>query len=235
RALVVAALEGDDVAWLAASFPGWHIALYNISAGFALLHHGGAVVDKGRIANAYLTYLIENYYSLPETMVFLTPHINAPAASAKLSLGRYPLLRTLNINHVQAHGYANLRCTTPDMCRNTILPFRSPPDEYRTLEVAMPKAWARLFPDMPVPEKLAAPCCAEFAVSRAQVRKRALEAYTRFWDWLNTTKMDDETAGLVLEALWHVIFGRGAVDCTGAGVAKGNEVQRCECDVYGKC
>lgn len=236
RVLVVAKLEGEDVSWLTKSFPTWQLAEYTVSSPFALLHHSGAIVDKGRIANAYLTYLIENYYALPSTLVFLTPHRN-PAASPRsssssnqkpISLGKYPQLTTLNELHVQKVGYANLRCASRSTCLHTILPFRAPPDEYRTLEVAMPKAWAELFPDVAVPEKLAAPCCAEFAVSRDQVRKRGLDEYMRFWEWLNKTKMDDETAGLVMEALWHVVFGQGAVDCE-------DQVERCECDVYGRC
>lgn len=234
RVLVVAKLQGEDVSWLSLSFPDWQVSEYTISSHFALLHHSGTIVDKGRIANAYLTYLIENYYTLPSTIVFLTPHRNIPSSRSSyqnqkpISLGRYPLLKTLNIEHVQRAGYTNLRCTSSTTCLTTVFPFRTPPNEYRILEVTLPKVWEQLFPDTLVPEKLAATCCAEFAVSRDQVRKRELEEYKKFWEWLNKTNMDDETAGLVMEALWHVVFGQPHVDCEGT-------VGQCECDVYGQC
>jgi len=242
RILVLASLEHEDVSWIPKTFPDWQTAVYRMPASFSQLHFDGvarAIIDKGRIANAYLTYLIENYYNLPETLVFLTPHRNAhtrsepePGAAehTHVSLGKYALLKTLNTGHVQKTGYLNLRCASKSACLTTILPLRAPPDEYRTMEVVMPKAWAALFPNTTMPEKIAAPCCAEFAVSRNQVRKRGVDEYRAFWGWLNQVKMDDETAGLVMEALWHVIFGKGPVDCE-----EDVGVRECACDVYGRC
>lgn len=235
RVLVVAKLEGEDTSWVRSSFPYWKIAEYTIPAVFSQLYQQGNTVDEGRIANAYLTYLIENYYNLPSTIVFLTPHRNTATEfkerSNFISLGRYPDLQTLNITYIQKAGYTNLRCATPAVCLTPIVPFRSPPGDYRGLEVAMPEAWKELFPNTPVPEKLATSCCAEFAVSREQLRKRGLDEYQRFWEWLNRTELDDDTAGLVMGALWHVVFGRPAVDCEEGG----DGVGRCECNIYGRC
>lgn len=91
----------------------------------------------------------------------------------------------------------------------------------------MAKAWHGIFNSTDVPEQLAAPSGSAFAVSEKQVRKRSVGEYQRYWAWLNATKMDDDTARLVFEYLWHVVFGRGAVFCVDEG--------RCGCEVFGRC
>jgi hypothetical protein len=75
----------------------------------------------------------------------------------------------------------------------------------------MPSAWNELFQNNDVPTILAAPCCAQFAVSSAQVRQRSRAEYERFLTWLYNTPLDDATSGRVFEYLWHVIFGKDPV------------------------
>ncbi|KAF2000924.1 hypothetical protein P154DRAFT_522186 [Amniculicola lignicola CBS 123094] len=228
RIIVLTTLKNEDTHWLAKELPGWNSSIFVLDSNFAKLHEGSVRVDKGRIAAAYLHYIIENYHALPKTMVFLNPYQNGqPPNTNHPGLGRVQALETLNIQHVQKEGFANLRCMGNAGCINEMLPFRDPPDEFRTLEVAMPKAWEDLFKNTDVPEKLASPCCAEFAVSRDQVKKRGVEEYLKYWSWLHETKMDDDTAGYVFEYIWHIIFGKSAVYCP--------ELGKCECDVYGKC
>ena len=75
----------------------------------------------------------------------------------------------------------------------------------------MPEAWATMFPDVELPQKIGAPCCAQFAVTREQVLKRPLEDYERIHKWLMDTELKDSMSGRVMEFLWHVIFGKPAV------------------------
>lgn len=89
----------------------------------------------------------------------------------------------------------------------------------------MSQAWHGIFGDIPVLEDLASPLTAEFAVSRAQIRKRSPEEYLRMWTWLNTTEMDDDSAGAVFEHVWSVVFGREVEGCM-------DETQ-CECEIWG--
>jgi hypothetical protein len=85
----------------------------------------------------------------------------------------------------------------------------------------------KLFSDTTIPDKIASPCCAEFAVSSEQVRMRTVEEYVRYWEWLNKTTMDDDTGGLVFEYIWHIIFGKEAQYCL--------ELEPCKCDRYWRC
>lgn len=62
-----------------------------------------------------------------------------------------------------------------------------------------------------IPRRVGAACCAQFAVSRAQVLQRPREDYVRFRDWVTRTDKDSAASGRVMEFLWHFIFGKEAV------------------------
>lgn len=217
RRIVKVRLKDEDVSWIDSLFPTWQKELITIAKAFSKLHKDGTTVDKGRIANAYLTYLIENYNNLPETIIFLPPNQESHPSS----------ISSLQISFIQSSGFANLHCPTPSTCADIVLPFRSAPNEFQTLNVTMSKAWEGIFGNVAVPEELATPPGAEFVVSKIQIQKRSPEEYSKFWTWLNQTDMDDDTAGLVFEYLWPVIFGRESVFCP--------KEKQCECEVYGIC
>lgn len=164
-------------------------------------------------------------------MVFVGPGLEQQAADKEK--WRIPgkelvnSIQALQVPYVLEKGYAPLLCPKQDACEDLIRPFREPKDEFRTLEVKMAKAWEGLFNNTRVPEMLAGPGGSEFAVSREQVRRRSVEEYARMWEWVATTKMDDESAGAVVERLWHVIFGRESVWCPAE--------EECGCDVFGRC
>ena len=61
------------------------------------------------------------------------------------------------------------------------------------------------------PNQVGAACCAQFAVSKEAVRFRPLSDYTHFRDWIVETEKSDAKSGRVMEFLWHVIFGKKAV------------------------
>jgi len=93
-------------------------------------------------------------------------------------------------------------------------------------EVAWLTAWPELFgrgggnvsspsdlleEETAIPHEIAAPCCAQFAVTREQILQRPLQAYRHFHDWLMRTELSDDVSGRVMEYAWHIIFGKGAV------------------------
>ena len=80
--------------------------------------------------------------------------------------------------------------------------------------------------------------CAQFAVTKAQIRKRPKEYYEKIRQWLIETPRSDSTSGRILEWSWHstlssfplakvrntfdpdteteVMFGKPSVDCPDA-------------------
>lgn len=231
KLIVKVQLEGEDLNWLLKLLPGWRNRVITIDSAFAHLHTSSQRVDKGRIADAYLSWIISNYNNLPATIAFVPPSLHTQESDK--SHWRIPnksllaALQSLNTTHVQSAGYAPLHCPSRAQCADTVLPFRHPPDEFRTLEVKMAKAWQGLFNDTRVPEELSCVGGSAFVVSRTQVLRRSVQEWTRYWEWVARTKMDDDSAGAVVERVWHVVFGREAVWCP--------KEEDCECEVFGRC
>lgn len=223
RVVVLAKIPKEDTSWVHSDLQDWQAVIYDIDTQNP---HNTSTLDpltnstlrtlrnKGREANAYLAYIVQNYDSLPSTIAFVHAHkAGYPAAwhNDNAEYSNVISLRTLNLNFVQRNGYANLRCIHIPGCPDEVQPFRDPPEDHRTAEHAMPNAWLHLFNETNVPRVLGAPCCAQFAVSRDQVQKRPLDEYRRFYTWLMETPLNDETSGRVFEYLWHFIFGQTPV------------------------
>jgi hypothetical protein len=212
RVVVVGRLEREDTGWVQAKLPDWEHAVYVVDNPTSGRLH--TIMNKGREAMPYLTYLVEHYDKLPATIVFLHAHrAGFPMAwhNEGHDYDAVEMVRTLNIDFVQRNGYANLRCIDIPGCPDEVQPFRNPPEDHRTTEHAMPDAWRQLFNNTNVPAQIGVACCGQFAVSRNQVLKRPLSDYQRYLDWLVRTPLDDDTSGRVFEYLWHVIFGQEPV------------------------
>ncbi|KAF2801667.1 uncharacterized protein BDZ99DRAFT_402837, partial [Mytilinidion resinicola] len=227
KILVVARLKWEDTNWVHENFPDWKTAVYTVNDQEAELHTS---TNKGREANAYLTYIVDNYSQLPSIMVFLHSHRNHDHGSrdvGDLNFDNVASVKALNIDFVHQTGYVNLRCIQSPGCPAEIQPFR-PADELSDLrpqERAMVSAWNELFGNFDVPKIIASPCCAQFSVSRDQVLKRSKDEYQRYLKWLLDTPLNDATSGRIFEYLWHIIFGREPVHCP--------DMNQCYQDLYG--
>jgi hypothetical protein len=192
-------------------------------------------MNKGHESMAYLTYIIENYSSLPATIAFLHPHrsgffrawhVDAPLHE------NVAAIQALRLDFVERNGYVNLRCNwnpgckidhrknkhvTEDVWREIFTGTSTPPlnetalvsDDKFPSSLTQSKAEAQI--PSSIPKEVGAACCAQFAVSRDQILKRPVEDYIHFRRWLMETERDDATSGRILEFLWHVIFGKNPV------------------------
>ncbi|KAI5198345.1 hypothetical protein E4T38_07536 [Aureobasidium subglaciale] len=206
------ALSADDVAWATTKLIGWDAFVYTVDDNTSMLLHTDR--NEGKEANAYLTYLIQEYDSLPSTVAFVHSHefgwLRAWHTDAKRH-SNVESLNSLNIKFVERNGYANLRCVPNPGCPDEVRPFRDPVDTTKTTEVAFAAAWKDIFGNDDVPEVIGVACCAQFAVSREQIMKRTKGEYVRMHRWLMNTELDDQTSGRVFEYLWHIVFGQGSV------------------------
>lgn len=78
--------------------------------------------------------------------------------------------------------------------------------------------WARLFPDAVIPPYLAAPCCSQFAVSRATLRAVPLEQYERIFQFI-VEEGFDQYSGRVMEYVWYVCPGSGTLSRSAQDIA----------------
>ena len=190
-------------------------------------------MNKGHEAMAYLTYIIDHYRTaIPSIVVFLHSHRNGFFEAWHVDTPLHDnvfALQNLRLDYVRKMGYVNLRCNPNPGCSKV-----RRPNQHINGEV-----WNDVFGDTSTPvfnQGLRGPaamngtttlddpeqsryvgmsiwtaCCAQFAVSRDQIYRRPLQDYIAIREWLIDTEMDDAQSGRVLEYLWHVIFGRAAV------------------------
>jgi hypothetical protein len=170
---------------------------------------------KGHEAAAYLTYIVDYYHDLPEFSIFI--HGGEEQWHNDL-FGSKTIdhLRRVRFEAVQVEGFVNLRCTTAPLCPDTWHPLNPQPNdlEYAYLYELFPSIYTELFniTAAQLPPRIGHICCAQFIVSREMIRRRPLNDYKRILQWIAQTEVTDNYGiGLVMEKLWHIIFGKDPV------------------------
>jgi len=203
--MINATPRGD---WLIFS-ASWQAAIYTVNPTFANSTALKTPMNKGHEAMAYLSYVIDNYDNLPSTMAFLHSHRDGFLSAWHTDTALHDnvdALRTLQLPFVSRNGYVNLRCNWNPGCK----------EAHRNNAHVTPEIWADIFTGTSTekseaPKQVGAACCAQFAVSKDQVRIRPLSDYIHFREWIVETEKSDAKSGRVMEFLWHVIFGKDAV------------------------
>lgn len=192
-------------------------------------------LNQGREAAVYLTYIVDNYFDLPDYMVFIHGkryqiHNDDPMFDT------LPTISRLNLDYVKEQGYTSLRCNLDTCPKPAIEPSQKIgiKDDWFEYAGMYATAWQEFFPGEPVPDAVVGPCCAQFAVTREAVHKRPLEFYetARHWLWRynrgrNFDPMLDQHSGYVFEYMWHVIWDKPSIFCPDA--------KECYCKKWGMC
>lgn len=183
---------------------------------------------------AYLTYIIDHYHTLPDIAIFTHAHASA-WHNNDLQLASTPvMLLELNYRRVARHGFMNLRCHWAPGCPAWIHTNSSAPSIKQ--EAYFAGAFRALFPGERVPAVLAGACCAQFAVTRAAIRRHAKQRYVRWREWLVRTELPDEVSGRVWEYLWQYVFPGPAREGSVWAMAEACPLPSvCYCDGYGYC
>lgn len=176
----------------------------------------------------YLTYILDNYDSLPDYMVFIHGHSRAWHQPEPIPMK----LTSLNFTALDLEHYINLRCTTNPGCDETtfIDATHVHDGESRIQAKLMPGFWRTMFPESlsywgmgPPPSAIGVPCCAQFALTRAAVQLRPKEFYRMYrrplerdlHEYKNSIGegLDSYTVGILYEKTWHMVFGKDSVHC----------------------
>ena len=224
RSLVMARLREDNVSWVTEELSDWDGALYVADDPSAPLH---PPKNKGHEVMIYLTYIVENYDTLSDVTAFIHSHRWSWHNNDLLDNDAADMLRRLSSERVTREGYMNLRCHWMPGCPDWMHPGVTTEDINKQEETALALCWSELFPSDPVPQVLAQPCCAQFAVSRQRIQSIPKPRYVFFRDWLLRTELDDYISGRVWEYLWQYIFSGESTFCPVQNV--------CYCDGYGIC
>ena len=205
----------------------WQRAIYTVNPSHESRINPNTLTtpfNKGHESMAYFTYIIDNYDSLPSTIAFLHAHragflmawhVDAPLHDNVLAM------RSLQLDFVQQNGYVNLRCNWNPGCKG----------KHRFNKHVTEQIWWDVFDGTSTPPlnmsspteveypgvryakpvEIGAACCAQFAVSRDQIRLRPREDYVKFRQWVMDTELSDASSGRVMEFMWHIIFGMQGV------------------------
>ncbi|CZT49276.1 uncharacterized protein RSE6_10094 [Rhynchosporium secalis] len=227
RTLIVPRTASEDTGWiqeLVNKDKYFDYKVYVVDAKDAPL---SPPKNKGHEVMVYLTYIIDHYHNLSDVNIFMHSHRHAWHSNELLDGDAVQIVSRLSSDRVQRDGYMNLRCHWDPGCPSWINLGDVEEDVGKQEQAMLAKSWSELFPMDPIPNKLAQPCCAQFALSRDRIRSLPLSKYVFFRDWLLETSMSDYFSGRVFEYIWHFIFtGRNAM-CPREHV--------CYCDGFGIC
>lgn len=228
RILVLPKTKHEDVEWIHKKLPGMRTAIYEVDNLFAEFR---VPRNKGHEAMIYLTYIIDHYDKLPDTIIFIHAHKSAWHNNVLLDLDAPTTIKRLSDDRVARQGYVNLRCHHDPGCPDWIHLDRPEVDfdmEIRPEEKRFSfELFQELFPGHRPPPVLSQPCCAQFAVSGERIRDNPKSLYEHLRTWLVKTTLEDEDSGRIFEYIWHYLFTRNAEYCP--------SMNTCYCDGFGIC
>jgi len=224
RAVIMGHLATENTTFLSVAPTDIERYIYIVDDLSAPLH---TPMNKGHEAMVYLTYILDNYNTLPDINIFMHAHQRAWHTPELLNHEATEALKRLSSERVWREGYMNLRCHWDPGCPERIYPGRSYRENTKAEEVAVARAWAEMFPGVPIPDALGAPCCAQFAVSGERIRSIPRADFERYRNWLIHTTEGDWVSGRVFEYIWQVIFTGEPKVCP--------DSRTCYCDGYGIC
>jgi hypothetical protein len=227
KMIVVPHMLKEDVSWITDIFtPGGDInsAIYVVDDLNAPLH---PPENKGHEVMVYLTYIIDNYDNLADVNIFMHAHRMAWHNDELLDFDAVQMISRLSSERVQREGYMNLRCSWQPGCPNWMHPGSTGVNVNKQEQTALAGSWSELFPADPIPETLAQPCCAQFAVSRDRIQSLPRSQYIFYREWLLKTSLSDYISGRIWEYVWHYLFTGKNVHCPKEHI--------CYCDGFGIC
>lgn len=224
KTLVVPQAGEEDTNWVAEELPDWQLAVYSVDNPAAPLHPPR---NKGHEVIVYLSYIIDHYDKLPDIVAFMHSHQFAWHNDDLFAGDAADHLRRLNPARIMREGYMNLRCGWGPGCPDWMHPGALEENSQKQEETMLARSWGEIFPDDPIPDVLAQPCCAQFAVSRERILAIPKARFVFYRDWVLRTELSDYISGRVWEYLWHVVFTGENVVCPAEHI--------CYCDGYGLC
>eukprot|EP00884_Botryococcus_braunii_P021084 jgi/Botrbrau1/765/Bobra.0181s0022.2 len=231
--LIVAARHTEDTSWLDVYLSDIPHIVYQIddpALTKGALHR--TVKNKGNEAMAYLQFIIDYYDRLPASMVFLHGHRGtwhfrdhvpilrrlkwgsfgfanlrfAPGTRLEWACGNNtddPNFKPFDCNWVG--GVMHMTGMAP---RKANLVNVMNKDEWGD-SIELISVWPQMYEEElgPPPPILAAPCCAEFMVSRDRILAHPKSFYVHLRDWIAETEVSRYRTGREFEYVWHYMFG----------------------------
>ena len=224
RAMVVARMQEDDIAWMSENLPGIDFNVYIANDAKAQLH---PPKNKGHEVMIYLTFIIDHYEQLPDIVLFMHAHRFTHHNSEIFGFDAIPMIERLSNEYVIRQGYVNMRCDWSPGCPQGLRPGAPHEALDKQEEVVLSRCWYELFPNDSLPETIAQACCAQFAVSKERLQSIPKSRYVFYRDWMMRTPLSDYISGRIWEYSWQLLFTNQTVFCP--------DEYTCYCDGFGIC
>jgi len=227
KTLVIPRTSSEHIGWIKENFEGNEFTksvIYTVDDVEAEFH---PPKNKGHEVMVYLSYIIEHYNNLTDVNIFMHSHRFAWHNNELLDNDAVQMVSRLSAERVQREGFMNMRCSWNPGCPSWMHPGTVEEDVNKQEETMLAKSWSELFPLDPIPNVLAQPCCAQFAISRDRIRSLPLARYVFYRDWLLRTSLSDYISGRVWEYVWQFVFTGKTVVCPAEHI--------CYCDGFGVC
>ena len=224
RVVILPCMKEDEIAWIKKELPTVDIAVFVANDSTASLH---PPKNKGHEVVIYLSYIIENYASLPDISIFMHSHRWTHHNNDLLDYDAVSMITRLRNSHVIREGYVNMRCDWDPGCPEWLHPTNLQTSLGKQEEAVLSRCWGELFPFEPLPNFLAQACCAQFALSKERILSIPLSRFIFFRNWILMTPLSDYISGRIWEYSWHYIFTGRHVNCPAEHV--------CYCDSFGVC
>lgn len=162
--------------------------------------------NKAQEVPAYLKYIIENYYNLPEYSIFVHGHLESYHQTDNI----------INlINNIKLEGsIINLNRDwrqTISIKDKFIDPNLGQSQENNVRFYWVKKNWKDLIGEvLPLPDLLSYPQCAQFAVHKSCILQYPIEFWQHLFDWCKKTELNNYISSRLFEYTWYYIFSRKA-------------------------
>ncbi len=224
RLLVITRTKEEDVSWIEKELPGYETAIYVADDQNATLH---PPKNKGHEVMVYLTYIIDNYDNLSDVTLFMHAHRFSGHNNELFGHDAVQTIKRLSTGRVIREGYVNLRCSWTPGCPDWMHPRMMEEDIMKQEQFLLGQSWSEIFPMNDLPEVLAQPCCAQFALSKERIQSVPRARFVFYRNWLMRTPISDYISGRIWEYIWHFVFTGQNIVCPAMHV--------CYCDAYGLC
>lgn len=222
--MVVPRLKIDDISWIREELPDIDTAVYVANDPTADFHPPR---NKGHEVMVYLTYIIDHYSDLPDTIIFMHAHRWTHHNIELLGYDSAEMIRRLSNDYVAREGYVNMRCRWYPGCPEWLHPKDARETLAKQEGVVLSQCWHELFPSKPLPEALGQGCCAQFALSKNRVLSIPLSRFIFYRDWMLRTPLSDYVSGRIWEYLWQYLFTGESIYCPSE--------HACHCQGFGVC
>lgn len=206
-ALVVSRVTADgDPSWLDSLSKTYHLCIYTVDSLTPTASTLQVPANRGHEAMAYLTFLIDNYESIPAAGAVFVHGSRYAWHNDHPAYDNAALLASLNIPAaLEHHGYHNLRCDwSVSTCAASAAPQGSLENRVQSVlepwsaraasDSALPAALGVLFGGNEREGFLAAKlgrndavrsqCCAQFVVARKNIWRHSRAEYVALRQWL---------------------------------------------------